>query len=225
MHRLETTLGVTRARRHGIEQARGDWIFTIDGDALIHRTPWRWSRQAIAQKPDTRIFYPDEDVLLGDRHQQPYFRPDFDPVLIAAQPYVNRAIVFDRALACALGADLDRGAYRTADRETVRLFWHNGHVPGHVPEVIYHAASLRRRPPPFDDRELRRKPIDPPPIDVVRLGRDAADVTPAILARRPGGDRWIDLDQPDRPDRRAARRAASPHRARWSCCRGTARGS
>jgi hypothetical protein len=213
---LAENLGIAGGSRYCLDHAIGDWVLPVDADDLLTDDAVSLIWRTIADQPDRRIIYSDEDVLIDGRYQSPCLRPDFDPVLLACQSYVNHAIAFHRETGRTLDIYGDRGAEFALDWHTMLLFWRAGHQPAHLPEVIYrwrkHPASISQSGSTFDgslgairwilariretaphsehyqvtecpihlnisDLHLQRKPIAPPSIARVRLGRSGARPT------------------------------------------------
>jgi hypothetical protein len=68
---------------------------------------------------------------------QPYFKPDFDPVLLLNSAYIAHLGVIDRAKALEVGAYSDRAAEGSPDWDCFVRFYTAGYEAIHIPEVIY----------------------------------------------------------------------------------------
>jgi len=98
-----------------------------------------------ASSADVDIVYSDEDGLddTGGRCR-PVFKPDWDPDLLLAYPYLGDAIAVRRSLLDGLGialplAPCDRYDFELRITEAARVI-------RHVPEVLYHARTPRFLP-------------------------------------------------------------------------------
>ncbi|MFM0128776.1 rhamnosyltransferase WsaF family glycosyltransferase [Paraburkholderia sediminicola] len=136
--RHDVNLGIHGGLRYCLERARGDFALSLDADDLL--TPDALAVLAVSAKdnPDRQIFYSDEDLLIEGAYRHPFYRPDYDPVLLAAQSYVWHAILFRRQLGLSLGAFTSSDAEYAQDWDILVRFARSGHQPLHVPEVLYH---------------------------------------------------------------------------------------
>jgi glycosyltransferase involved in cell wall biosynthesis len=136
--RSDINLGIHGGLRYCLEQATGDFALSLDADDLL--TPDALAVLAVSAKdnPDTDIFYSDEDLLIEGAYRHPFYRPDYDPVLIAAQSYVWHTILFRRKLGLSLGAFTLGEAEYAQDWDILVRFAKDGHLPVHVPEALYH---------------------------------------------------------------------------------------
>ncbi|MFM0559300.1 rhamnosyltransferase WsaF family glycosyltransferase [Paraburkholderia sediminicola] len=136
--RHDVNLGIHGGLRYCLELATGDFALSLDADDLL--TPDALAVLAVAAKdnPKTDIFYSDEDLLIEGAYRHPFYRPDYDPVLIAAQSYVWHAILFRRQVGLSLGAFTSGEAEYAQDWDILVRFAKDGHLPRHVPEVLYH---------------------------------------------------------------------------------------
>ncbi|TDN67202.1 glycosyltransferase [Paraburkholderia sp. BL10I2N1] len=136
--RHDVNLGIHGGLHYCLEQATGDFALSLDADDLL--TPDALAVLAMSAKdnPDRQIFYSDEDLLIEGTYRHPFYRPDYDPVLLAAHSYVWHTILFRRQLGLALGAFTSGEAEFAQDWDLLVRFTRAGHQPLHVPEVLYH---------------------------------------------------------------------------------------
>jgi hypothetical protein len=150
VHRIPVNLGIAGGTRYCIERATGDYVIPVDADDLL--TPDALARVAAAIQRTTgaRYFYSDEDALVSGVPCEPYWRPDWDPVLNWTSSYIWHLCVLHRATALGLGVYTDRGSDFCHDWDTAFRFWNAGHAPVHIPEILYHwrqhDASTTNRP-------------------------------------------------------------------------------
>lgn len=150
VHRIPVNLGIAGGTRYCIERATGDYVIPVDADDLL--TPDALARVAagIQRAAGAAYFYSDEDALVGGMPCEPYWRPDWDPVLNWTSSYIWHLCVLHRATALALGVYTDRGSDFCHDWDTAFRFWNAGHAPVHIPEILYHwrqhEASTTNRP-------------------------------------------------------------------------------
>lgn len=147
---------ISAASNTALTLATGDWIACFDHDDVLAEHALAVAVLAICQSPGAGILYSDEDHLddSGGR-EQPYFKPDFDPLLINGQNYFSHLCMIRRDLVDAVGGyrqgfegsqdwDLVLRVLELLDPEQVL----------HVPHVLYHwrvhpdstASSLTAKP-------------------------------------------------------------------------------
>src|ERR1019366_4209565 len=90
VHRREVNGHISECSNSAIDLARGAWLCLMDHDDLLAEHALALAVLAIDQAPATAIVYSDEDHIdtHGNRHE-PYFKPDFDPLLILGQNYFS----------------------------------------------------------------------------------------------------------------------------------------
>lgn len=136
--RHEVNLGIHGGLRVCLEHATGDFALSMDADDLLTPDALAILTDAAKQHPDRAIFYSDEDLLIEGEFRHPYYRPDFDPVLLFAQSYIWHTILFQRKRALALGVFTSGEAEYAQDWDILVRFVEGGHEPLHIPEVLYH---------------------------------------------------------------------------------------
>ncbi len=136
--RHEVNLGIHGGLRVCLENATGDFAISMDADDLLTPDALAILADAAKSNPDRVIFYSDEDLLIGDALDHPYYRPDFDPVLLFAQSYIWHTILFHRQLALTLGVFTSGDAEYAQDWDILVRFVESGHDPMHIREVLYH---------------------------------------------------------------------------------------
>lgn len=135
-----------------------------------------------AQDPGAQLIYSDEDHLLADgQRHSPWFKPQFSPELALRTPYIGGcALIVETNLArlidhCASAVDL---AFYLSERA---LQLEPAQVV-HIPDVLYHAASVACLP------AARVNPIDLeknrlPCVSIIIPTRDRRDLLePCILS-------------------------------------------
>lgn len=136
--RHDVNLGIHGGLRHCLEQATGDFALSLDADDLLTPDALAVLSASVKDNPDRQIFYSDEDLLIEGVYCHPFYRPDYDPVLLAAQSYVWHTILFRRQLGLSLGAFTSSDAEYAQDWDLLVRFARSGHQPLHIPEVLYH---------------------------------------------------------------------------------------
>lgn len=141
--RRATNGGISAATNDAIAAATGEWIAFMDHDDLLVSNALALMAMAIDDHPTWQIIYSDED--LANEHgalSVPYFKSDFDPLLLLGQNYMAHLVVARRELVTQLGglrSDFDGAqdwdfvlrATETVGRDGV----------GHVPFILYHWRS------------------------------------------------------------------------------------
>jgi len=97
-HLRPETGNIATATNDGIAMATGDYVAFLDHDDLLRPHSLSWVVATINQHPNSVVLYSDEDKLTPDgRRFSPYFKPDFDPLLLLAQNYMTHLFVVRRA--------------------------------------------------------------------------------------------------------------------------------
>ncbi len=137
--------GIAAATNTAIGAAGFEWVVFMDHDDTI--APWALLHVAlaIARRPSAQLLYSDEDKLdERGRLFMPYFKSDFDPVLLLGQNYVCHLTTVRKDLVGRLGGlrsefdgsqdwDLVLRVAEAVDRADIV----------HIPLVLYHWRSHR----------------------------------------------------------------------------------
>ena len=139
----ETNGNISAATNSAIAQATGDWLVFMDHDDTIVEYALLHVALAIEEHPNATLLYSDEDKL-NEAHEvfMPYFKSDFDPLLLLGQNYVCHLTTVRRALVNELGGlrsefdgaqdwDMVLRVSEIVDRSTII----------HIPHVLYHWRS------------------------------------------------------------------------------------
>lgn len=135
--RAGTNLGITRGLRRCLEEASGQYVLPVDADDLLYPDALRIVASVVADAGYPPLLYTDEDKVIGSRVYQPYFKPDWDPVLLLNSAYIAHLGVIDREKALALGAYSDSATEGSPDWDLFVRFLIAGHPAVHIPEVVY----------------------------------------------------------------------------------------
>jgi hypothetical protein len=138
--RREVNGHISESSNTALDMARGTWIALFDHDDVMAEHALALSVLALADHRDAGILYSDEDHVDDDgARSAPYFKPDFDPILLYGQNYFSHLTVIRRDL-------VDRaGRYRVGYEgsqdwdlvlRVVDLLREDQVV--HVPHVLYH---------------------------------------------------------------------------------------
>jgi glycosyltransferase involved in cell wall biosynthesis len=131
---------ISAASNTALDMATGSWIIPFDHDDLLAEHALALGMLALHDHPDAGLLYSDEDKIddRGRRHL-PYFKPDFDPLLLLGQNYLTHLLFLRRDLVVAAGGY--RLGYEGSQdwdlilRVTERL--EPSHIV-HIPHVLYH---------------------------------------------------------------------------------------
>ena len=137
LERVEENLGIVDGMRYLLEHAHGRYILPLDSDDLIEPDCVHVLTRFIKDNNYPPLLYTDEDKL-GDGHfGLPYFKPDWDPVLFLHSCYIAHLCAIDREKALDLALYTNKGAEGCHDWDSFICFMNNGHIPLHIPEVLY----------------------------------------------------------------------------------------
>ncbi len=137
LFRAETNLGITRGLRRCLEEASGRYVLPVDADDLLYPDALRIVASFVEKTGSPPLLYTDEDKVIGARVYQPYFKPDWDPVLLLNSAYIAHLGVIDREKALALGAYSDPATEGSPDWDLFVRFLIAGHSAVHIPEIVY----------------------------------------------------------------------------------------
>lgn len=137
LERVEKNLGIIGGMRFCLEHAHGRYILPLDSDDLIEPDCVHVVTRHIKNNDYPVLLYTDEDKLSAGRFGSPYFKPDWDPVLFIHSCYIAHLCVIDREHALQLGLYSDKTAEGCHDWDSFIRFMNAGHVPYHIPEILY----------------------------------------------------------------------------------------
>jgi GT2 family glycosyltransferase len=134
---------ICAATNSALALAEGEWVALIDHDDLLPEHALALSVLALADHPEAGMLYTDEDkVDEGGHRHSPYFKPDFDPLLLLGQNYLAHFLMIRRDLVAAAGG-MREGFEGSQDWDLVlrvsELIEPSQVV--HVPHVLYHWRS------------------------------------------------------------------------------------
>jgi O-antigen biosynthesis protein len=154
--RREVNGHISASSNSALSLAHGQWICLMDHDDVLAEHALAMVVLAIDEVRDAGLVYSDEDHILDDGSRGlPYFKPDFDPLLILGQNYFSHL--------CALRTDLVRkvdgfreGVEGSQDWDLVLRILEEIRPDQvvHIPHVLYHwrshpestASSLAAKP-------------------------------------------------------------------------------
>ena len=90
---------ISHASNSALELVRGEWVALMDHDDLLAEDALLRVAQVLADHPETRLIYSDEDKLDEEgRRADPYFKPDWNIDLFYSQNYVSHLGVYHAQL-------------------------------------------------------------------------------------------------------------------------------
>ncbi len=96
--------GISENSNAAIEMAKGNYFVLLDHDDLIHPSALYHNAAEIKNR-GADFLYSDEDKISpdGQKHIDPYYKPDFSPDLLRANNYICHLTVFSRELYLSAG--------------------------------------------------------------------------------------------------------------------------
>jgi GT2 family glycosyltransferase len=140
VERREENGHISAASNTAVAMATGEWIAFFDHDDLLAEHALALAVLALADSPDAGALYSDEDLVDDDGVRSfPYFKPDFDPILLLGQNYFSHLCMLRRDL-IVLAGGFRVGYEGSQDWDVVlrvveRL---RSDQIVHVPHVLYH---------------------------------------------------------------------------------------
>jgi hypothetical protein len=121
-----------------LEAMTGDFFIAMDPDDYISADALQVLAYAIERNPTRRIFYSDE--YDGSTHyvrKSPYFKPDFDPVLLMNRCYPAHLLAVEADFLRKVEAALDDRGAGSCAYPTLLAALALGEEPMHVRELLY----------------------------------------------------------------------------------------
>lgn len=137
LHHVANNLGIIGGMRFCLEHATGRYIVPLDSDDYLYPDCIEILTWHLVRHRYPALAYTDEDKLAGDIYLDPYFKPDWDPVLFTDSCYIAHLCAIGREVAIGLGAYTNRRTEGSHDGDTFMRFYLAGHEPLHIPEVVY----------------------------------------------------------------------------------------
>lgn len=130
--------GIIGGMRLALENSTGRYVCPVDHDDRLYPDALRVVAACLHHRQWPALAYTDEDKILPDGAAGlPSFKPDWDPLLFLNACYIAHLGVMDRQKALELGAYTDSHAEGTPDGDTFCRFIAAGHMPLHIPEIVY----------------------------------------------------------------------------------------
>jgi GT2 family glycosyltransferase len=135
---LEENGGISRATNRALASASGAFVVLLDHDDMLDPTALAEIAQVIATVDDADVIYSDEDKLDEiDRPYQPHFKPDWDPDLLLAYPYLGHVTAIRHEIVTRLGGfrpEFDG----SQDYDIMLRATELARRVVHIPKVLYH---------------------------------------------------------------------------------------
>ena len=145
LFRVERNMGIIGGMRYVLERASRRYVLPLDSDDYLFPDALSTVASLVQRHEYPALLFSDEDKLRDGRHTDPFFKPDWDPVLLRNCCYIAHLCAIDREQAIQLGAYTDPAAEGCHDWDTFLRFVRAGHGAVHVPEILYswrmHQAS------------------------------------------------------------------------------------
>ena len=135
---MDVNGGISRATNKALDLASGEFVVLLDHDDVLAGDALAEIAQVVLADDDVDVIYSDEDKLdeLG-RPFMPHFKPDWDPDLLLAYPYLGHITVVRHDLLREIGGfrpefdgSQDYDVMMRATERARRIV--------HIPKVLYH---------------------------------------------------------------------------------------
>jgi glycosyltransferase involved in cell wall biosynthesis len=147
---------ISASSNSAISLTTGRWICLMDHDDVLASHALAMVAFALEQTPDAGLIYSDEDHIFDNGARgTPYFKPDFDPLLILGQNYFSHLCVLRADLVKKVGG-FREGVEGSQDWDLVLRILEEVEADQvvHIPHVLYHwrshplstASSLAAKP-------------------------------------------------------------------------------
>jgi O-antigen biosynthesis protein len=135
---LDRNGGISRATNRALAEAEGEFIVLLDHDDVLDPAALSEIAGVIAAHQDADVIYSDEDKLDElDRPFMPHFKPDWDPDLLLAYPYLGHVTAIRSELLRRIGGfrpDFDG----SQDYDVMLRSTEVARQVVHIPKVLYH---------------------------------------------------------------------------------------
>jgi glycosyltransferase involved in cell wall biosynthesis len=131
---------ISAASNSALSLVTGTWVAPLDHDDLLADHALALVAFSISEHPEAGLFYSDEDKIdESGARRDPFFKPDFDPLLLAGQNYISHLTVCRKELAERAGGY--REGYEGSQDWDLVLRVSELLTPDqvvHIPHVLYH---------------------------------------------------------------------------------------
>lgn len=135
---------ISEASNSALALATGEWIALLDHDDELPPHALYMVVMAIAERPDARMIYSDEDKIDEDgKRFDPYFKPDWNPDLFYSQNMITHLGVYSASLIKKIGGfregfegaqDYDLALRCIEELKAAQII--------HIPRVLYHWRAI-----------------------------------------------------------------------------------
>lgn len=129
--------GISRATNRALETATGDFVVLLDHDDILLVDALAELARVVIADDAADVIYSDEDKLDElDRPFMPHFKPDWDPDLLLAYPYLGHVLSIRRELLTGIGGfrpDFDG----SQDYDVMLRATETAKRVVHIPKVLY----------------------------------------------------------------------------------------
>ncbi|CAK6697401.1 hypothetical protein MNNICLKF_02237 [Synechococcus sp. CBW1107] len=131
---------ISASSNSALELVEAPWMALLDHDDLLTEDALTWVARSILEQPSVRMLYSDEDKIGADGlARDPFFKADWNPVLMEGQNAVCHLGVYSTELVRAVGGfregfegaqdhDLTLRCSRQLNRDQI----------AHIPRILYH---------------------------------------------------------------------------------------
>ena len=135
---LEKNLGIAGNTNGALALATGDFVGLLDHDDLLPPNALFEIVRAL-NEDDYDVLYTDEDKVTGDQleHDDPNFKPDFNPDLLRSQNYITHFFVVRKSIVDAVGgfrSEFDG----SQDYDFIFRCTEQAKKIKHIPKILYH---------------------------------------------------------------------------------------
>lgn len=136
---LQENKGISENTNAALAMAKGEFVGLLDHDDLLAPDALYEMAVRLRKKPETDIFYTDEDKVTTDseEHFQPHLKPDFNLDLLRSNNYICHFFVVRRSIAKRVGGF--RPEFNGAqDYDFIFRCTEQAAEISHIPRILYH---------------------------------------------------------------------------------------
>lgn len=183
--RLQTNRHIAASSNEALKLAKGEFVALLDHDDLLLPNALYESVKAINEHPDVDLVYSDEDKVDGNRHIEPFFKPDWSPDFLLSCNYITHFAVLRRSIVEKIGG-FRVGTEGAQDWDLFLRFTTQTQRIHHIPKILY----SWRKSPTSTAKTAKSKPYAY--INQLRVLRDdiAKEQVPASVLTSPFMGFW-----------------------------------
>jgi GT2 family glycosyltransferase len=136
----DTNGHISENSNSALKLATGDYVALLDCDDELAETALFWIANELDKNPDIDLIFSDEDQIdVGNRRKNPYFKSDWNPALMLSQNAFGHLGVFRRSLMEKAGG-FRKGFEGSQDHDLVLRCSElsSSDKIKHIPRVLYH---------------------------------------------------------------------------------------